>query len=273
MALMRKRELVGSMAATLAVVLAGAASALDGGSKAPHGHFGVVGSFAPTRSALGSGFSGVQIAPRWVLTAAHVAPAVGAIFVNDYGMSGVAEVLTFPLKVPTQTPLVGALRDDLALVRLAVPIASPYFPRLADDVSLPGPGSLSAKAYSGFQTTLVSNNPSIGARRFGSARFEGLFRAPGYDFLLVVGDSVALVGGDSGSPAFLGRLNDADGESVVAGVATGQSKATNGAALGIYTRAGPYRRLLDAAVEASGERVRWYAARPEAAHQDRNERP
>jgi hypothetical protein len=149
---------------------------------------------------------------------------------------------------------------------------SPYFPRLADDAALPGAGLLFAAAYSGLQTTLVSNNPSMRARRFGFAHFEGLFRSPGYDLLLVVGDGVALAAGDSGSPIFLGRLNDTDTDSVVAGVATGQRKGAGGASLGIYTRVGPYRGVLDAAVEATGERLRWSGVRPGASPRATDER-
>jgi hypothetical protein len=272
MALISKRALVRQQAALLALAaFAHAAPALEAGLKSPPKHFGVVGSFALTRAALGSGFTGVQIAPKWVLTAAHAAPPVGAIFVDDFGMSGVAEVLTFPSKVPTQTPLAGALRDDLALVRLAAPIPSPYFPRLADDSALPGQGALTAAAYSSIRTTLVSNNPSMTARRFGLAHFHELLRAPGYDFLLVASDKVALVAGDSGSPIFLGQLNDTDQHSVLAGVATAQSKSSTGSSLGIYTRVGPYRALLDAAVQASGEKLRWYAAPPTAALLSRDE--
>jgi hypothetical protein len=245
-------------------VFAPGAAALEGGQKAPHGRFAVVGSFAPTRSALGSGFSGVQIAPKWALTAAHAAPAVGAIFVDDCGMSGVAEVLTFPFKVPSQTPVAGALRDDLALVRLAAPIECPYFPQLADDTALPGPGPLTAAANTGIVTTLVSNNPSIAARRFGVAQFQGVYRAPGFDFLVVASGTVALVVGDSGSPLFLGKQNDTNGASILAGVATAQARTSGGVSLGIYTRVGPYRGLLDAAVQASGEKLHWYGGQPKS---------
>ena len=246
------------------------ALALEGGEKSPHGHFRVVGSFALDRSSIGSGFSGVQIAPKWVLTAAHAAPPVGAIFVDDCGMAGVAEVLTFPMKVPAQTPLPGALHDDLALVRLAAPVPCPYFPRLAEDSALPPPGIFVAIGQSGGGATLVSNSPSMAAQRFGFARVEGVFRAPGYDFVVVASKEVALIAGDSGSPLFLGRVADTDRESVVAGVATGQTRNGAGLALGVYTRVGPYRPLLDTAVEASGERLRWSTEAPRASLVSRN---
>ena len=264
MALIDEPERLLRLVALLAIsaLFGRTAPALEAGSRALPRHFGVVGSFAAPRAALGSGFSGVQIAPRWVLTAAHAAPPVGAIFVDDFGMSGVAEVLTFPFRVPSRTPLAGVPRDDLALVRLAAPIASAYFPRLADDAALPSQGPLAAAAYSAMQTTLVSNNPSMAARRFGAAHFDGLLRAPGYDFLLVSSDRVELVAGDSGSPLCLGQLNDTDQESVLAGVASAHTRNAAGSHLAVYTRVGPYRGLLDAAVEATGEKLHWYAVPP-----------
>jgi hypothetical protein len=240
------------------------ASALEGGQAATRGHFGVVGAFAPNRASLGLGFAGVQIAPKWVLTAAHVAPGAGAIFVNDCGMSGVAEVLTFAFKVPTQTPLTGALRDDLALVKLAAPIVCPYYPRLADESAMAREGPPFAFVHDKNPATLVSNQKSIASRRFAGAQVEGIYRAPGFDFLLVAGQGVALVSGDSGSPVFLGRLDDTDHASVLAGVASGQTKTNTGISLGVYTRVGRYRPMLDAAVQASGEQLHWVSASDEA---------
>jgi len=240
-----------------AALHAGPTDALEGGFRAPRGHFGIVGCFALSRADLGSGFSGVQVAPRWVLTAAHVAPPVGAIFVDDYGMSGVAEVVRFSNKAPASTPLKGAISDDLALVRLAAPIASPYFPRLADDGSLPSEGRLSAAAHSHLLLTLASNNPSIKSRRYGFAAFAGLYRAPGYDFLVVASGNTALVAGDSGSPLFVSQLLDTDQDSILAGIASGQTRSTDGVSIGVYTRIGAYRALLDAAVGSSGETLRW----------------
>ena len=90
-----------------------------------------------------------------------------------------------------------------------------------------------------------------------ACRCPGPLRAPAR-----AGFLTTLVSGDSGSPLFLGRLGDTDRESVVAGVATAQTRNPTGLALGIYTRVGPYRALLDAAVEASGEKLRWYATPP-----------
>jgi hypothetical protein len=128
-----------------------------------------------------------------------------------------------------------------------------------------------AAANTGIVTTMVSNNPSIAARRFGIAHFQGVYRAPGYDFLVVASETVALVAGDSGSPLFLGIRNDTDSDSVVAGLATGQTRSGN-VAVGIYTRVGPYRGLLDAVVQASGEKLRWYAGPPKPTLSSKDDR-
>jgi hypothetical protein len=245
---------VRTAAAAAAATLALDCVALEGGQAAAPLHFGVVGSIAPSRNAIGYGFPGVQIAPMWVLTAAHVAPPAGAIFANDYGMSGVSEVLILSTRAPTVSPVPGALRDDLALVRLASSILSPYFPRLADEDYLPhGPWLIN-------QATLVSNNPSLKRRRYGVAAIELTPPVPGYSFALSVTDSVRIVSGDSGSPMFLGRLSDTDAFSILVGIASAQTSMPSGRHLGVYTRVGPYRELLDQAVQASGERLRWAEA-------------
>jgi hypothetical protein len=234
---------------------AGPAAALDGGQPAAPRHFGVVGSIAPSRASIGQGFSAVQIAPRWVLTAAHVAPQPGAIFADDFGISGVAEVLPLTTRAPTVSPIPGAMRDDLTLVRLAAPIQCPYFPLLADEGLLPRGRWLAAVA------TLVSNNPGLNHRRFGASAIELMPRVPGYSFAVSASDVVRLVAGDSGSAMFLGRLSDTDASSVLLGIAS--SQMTLGSAHGgVYTRVGAYRSLLDQAVQASGERLRWGESPP-----------
>jgi hypothetical protein len=227
--------------------------ALEGGEPAALHHFGVVGTIARDRKEIGSGFSAVQIAPRWVLTAAHVAPQVGAIFANDYGMSGVTEVLTFSSRVPTIPPLQGALRDDLVLIRLASAIRSPYFPHLADENYLPhGPWSTET-------ATLVSNNPTLKHRRFVTAAIRVIPPVPGYNFALSVPGGARIVGGDSGSAMFMDRLSDTDATSVLIGIASAQGSASPAQQIAVYTLVGAYRDLLDQAVEASGEHLRWTA--------------
>jgi len=244
------RRFAGPLMTALAA-LASTGAALEGGQAAAPRHFGIVGSISATRSDIGHGFSGVQIAPTWVLTAAHVAPTAGAIFANDFGISGITSVQTFPTRVPTRAPLPGALRDDLALVHLAAPIRCPYFPRLADETAIPyGPGQA-------LLATLVSNNPALNRRRFGAVSIESALPVPGYSFAVSSGNDIAVAAGDSGSPMFLGHISDTDATSVLVGIASAQASRPSGQPLGIYTRVGAYRYQIDQAVQASGEHVQW----------------
>ena len=259
------RFLVRGVCVAAAIALGPTCLALEGGQPASPRHFGVVGSIAPSRSAIGSGFTAIQIAPKWVLTAAHVAPQPGAIFVNDYGMSGVSEVLLFSNRVPTVSPVPGALRDDLVLLRLASPISSPYFPQLADEATL---------RHGRWQVgvaTLVSNNPTLKSRRFGAAAIELTSSVPGYSFALSIAPDVRIVVGDSGSAMFLGRLSDTDASSVLIGIASAQASSPTGQQVGVYTRVGAYRELLDQAVQASGEHLSWTKA--SASHQQTAQMP
>ncbi len=246
----RDRELAFA-AALLVSTVTPPAVALEGGQAAAPHHFGVIGAIAASRSQIGHGFPAVQIAPHWVLTAAHVAPAKGAIFADDCGISGVAEVRTFEHRVPTQSPVPGAPRDDIALVRLSAAIHCPYYPRLAGEELLPRPPRAAGMA------TLVSGNPDLAHRRFGFATVEVTPPVPGFNFALALSQDVGMVSGDSGSALFVGRLTDANGDSILLGIASAESSSPNGRHLGVYTRIGAYRSLLDEAVQASGEDLNW----------------
>jgi len=243
------------LAFLLGLLASSSAWALEGGQAAAPRHFGVVGTIAATRAQIGHGFPAVQIAPSWVLTAAHVAPPAGAVFADEFGISGISDVLTFPTQVPTVSPVPGALRDDLALVHLAKAIPGPAFPRLADEAFLPR-----APLPAGF-ATMVSNNPSLNRRRYGYASLQVPGPVAGYGLALCTSgadaDSAYLARGDSGSPVFAGRLRDTNDLSILIGIASAQASAFSGTHMNVYTRVGPYRRLLDRAVEASGEHLRW----------------
>ncbi len=231
--------------------------ALEGGLPAPPMHFGLLGTIAVPGSKIGQGFSAIQIAPTWALTAAHVAPPVGAIFANDYGMSVISEVLTFTTRVPTIAPIPGAIRDDIALLHLAKAITSPYLPRLADENFLP------REPLSAGLGTLVSNNPGLNRRRFGVAPMRVTANVPGFALAIATAganaDAVRLVSGDSGSAIFVGHLLNTDASSVLLGIASAQATTPSGLHLAIFTRIGAYRTLLDKAVGASGEQLRWTA--------------
>ncbi|MDN3919093.1 trypsin-like serine protease [Roseateles violae] len=93
-----------SLFACLLLALAAPAHAIVGGT--------------PT-TAFGQVSNGVQIAPNWVLTARHVGYAVGGGYANGYGASTVAaryDAIDAGVPFPTL---------DLALLRLATPIAAP----------------------------------------------------------------------------------------------------------------------------------------------------
>jgi hypothetical protein len=60
---------------------------------------------------------------------------------------------------------------------------------------------------------------------------------------------------------FLGHISDTDAFSVLLGIASSQM-AFGSAHMGVYTRVGAYRPLLDQAVQASGERLRWGESPP-----------
>jgi len=237
----------------LAITLASfarSADALDGRAAFATIRFGVVGTVS-SGAPSGGGFSATQIAPSWAVTAAHIAPAVGLSFRNDFGNSTVAEILSFPTRAPTDSPLPGALRDDLVLVRLAAPIHALYLPQLADDATF------LSRASPGLALTLVSNNPDAAHRRYGAAELAGVFNRIGYPLVVSIGKQLDVVRGDSGSALFLGRIKDANASSVLIGVASAQGSTAQGQSFGVYTRIGAYRAALDAAVAASGETLNW----------------
>lgn len=249
---MRHRSTLAVLAACLGLLLhAASALALDGGRAVPR-RFGVVGAISPAAGRIGYGFPAVQVAPHWVLTAAHVAPARGSVFANDYGHSVVADTVSLEHRVPSVSPLPGGLRDDLTLVRLAVAIHSPYFPQLADENLLPRRVGMA---------TLVSNNPGLPNRQAGVAPIETTAPVPGYSFAVAASPQLGLAEGDSGSALFLGSLSDADASSVLVGIASAHAATRAGAHVSVYSRVGAYRALLDQAVEASGEALRWAGPR------------
>jgi hypothetical protein len=227
-----------------------AARALEGLAAVATRRFGIVGTMTESHDGAAGGFPATQIAPSWVITAAHVAPPIGRRFVDDFGAAPIGAVTRLSTAAPTQPPFDGALRDDLALLRLVTPIAAPYFPRLIEDPGL-------ERQRAGVVLTLVSNNPGLAQRRTGQGMLRTLTRRRGYDFMVVVPRGLRLVGGDSGSPLFLGRLADSNGRSILLGVASARSTDPAGLDIGVYSRIGAHRPALDALVGESGERLIW----------------
>lgn len=228
-----------------------AAAALEGFGVWSTPNFGIVGTFSKASSPAAQGFSGIQIAPSWIVTAAHVAPTVDSFFTNHYGAAAVAGIVRAQTTAPSDSPLPGAPRDDLALVRLTSPIAAPYLPRLLDDEML------MHRRANPDACTLVSNNPGLSHRYAGFARVQALIRREGYEFVLAEGDGVNLVSGDSGSAMFLGFLRHASVEAVLFGVASARTVDKKGQNIGVYARVGAHRKMMDEAMAGSGQRLSW----------------
>jgi len=234
------------------LLLPAAAGALEGPAALATRKFGLVGTLADAQDAQQRGFPATQIAPSWIITAAHVPLDLGRRFAHDFGWALAAAVSRLSTTAPTQAPFDGAVRDDLALIRLATPILTPYLPRLMDDGIL-------QRQPAGGDLTMVSNNPGLRDRRSGFAGLRAFTRRQGYDFLIVGPRGLQLASGDSGSPLFLGHLTDTDADSVLVGVASARSTDQAGRDIAVYSRLGPHRAALDALVGESGERLRWSA--------------
>lgn len=128
------------------------------------------------------GASAVQIAPRWVLTAAHVGAGVGQTFANAYGSAKLDAVVQVP-----------GGKADLALVHLATEIVVPpaELPALLgdflDDTSNNLPGQMLAAGRGGF------------------AAVKAHWLAASEDTTVQMPSSVSgvsAIGGDSGSGVF-----------------------------------------------------------------------
>lgn len=243
----RRRTLLHLAASLLAPATA---HALEGLAAIETKRFGIVGTMSDGNDYRIGGFPATQIAPSWAITAGHVAPAVGKRYVDDYGQAKIVGVTRLTTTAPTEPPFGGALRDDLALLRLAEPIAAPYLPRLIDDARL-------QQRHADIEFTLVSNNPGLHARRTGHGSLRVLTRRRGYDYLIVGSRDLQLVPGDSGSALFLGHLADSDAWSILAGVASARTTDTAGQHLAVYARIGAHRSALDALVGESGQRLNW----------------
>lgn len=154
-------------------------------------------------TAFGQVASGVQIAPNWVLTARHVGLHTGGTFANGYGSSLIAA--RYEAGSGTQ------LSDDLALLRLATPIAAP---QLTLNASLLAPG----EGYD-IAGTIVTGANQV-PRGYGFTSIRAVWDLADVDDAgpggpvavnyLVTGLGLPYVeGGDSGGALFVGRVTTA----------------------------------------------------------------
>lgn len=155
-------------------------------------------------TAFGQVANGVQIAPNWVLTARHVGLQPGDSFANGYGSSLIAA------RYEAGDGML--LSNDLALLRLATPIAAP---ELQLNASLLAPGA----GYD-IAATIVTGANQV-PRGYGFTSIREVWDQADVDDAgpggpvtvnyLVTGLGLPYVeSGDSGGALFLGHVTAAD---------------------------------------------------------------
>lgn len=219
------------LAAAFSALIATPAAAIVGGT--PTTDFGVVS-------------SGVQVLPNWVLTARHVGLSVGATYSNGFGSAVIAQRYDAGSGV--------TLSDDLALLRLATPIAAPSLGLVGSSLA-PGQGY----ALDATLTTGANQQPRGYAfaqvRQF-APRFDldgsGPLAEQPVNWLILHNDSFTapyVQGGDSGGGLFLGHVTGLAGGAPLWGIGsaalTGESPGgtLHGSA---YVQLASYRGWLDA---------------------------
>lgn len=183
--------------------LAAAASALAVAPAAA-----IVGGTATTE--FGQVASGVQVLPNWVITARHLGLGVGDTFSNGYGSATIAARYdaaagAFPL-------------DDLALLRLATPIAAPSLSLVADTL-------VAGSSYT-LDATLTTGHNQV-PRGYGFSQVRefwplvdpddaGPLTEVPVNWLIVYTDGYTtpyVQGGDSGGGLFFGHVTSLTGQS------------------------------------------------------------
>lgn len=174
------------LAAACLALACGSAAAIVGGT--PTSDFGVVS-------------SGVQVLPNWVLTARHVGLGVGDVYSNGFGSAVIAARYNagsgaFP-------------QDDLALLRLATPIAAPALSLVSDALAAGSGYALDATFTTGanqqprgygfglvreFQPNYETNGPTPSVPVNWLVTYDNAFGAPYVE------------GGDSGGGLFAGHV-------------------------------------------------------------------
>ncbi len=209
---------------------------------------------------------GVQVAPSWVLTAAHNTTAVGATWTNGYGSFTVAARYDAPGAGPYPA-------NDLALLRLvaADAVAAPYLPLYAGtfaDGEFDDP--LAATIVSAFNT-------ETGPRAYGwttigeaATTIDPDDGGPRGDvvvhYLLSHDRDVYVQGNDSGGGLFGGHVADTG---VLLGIASAQLRDAGAPPRGsAFVRPAAYRSWIDATLAADpadDESLLWVSAVPEPA--------
>ncbi|RLK58054.1 hypothetical protein [Actinokineospora cianjurensis] len=170
--------------------------------------------------------SGVQIAPRWVLTTAHAPGRVGGTFTNAYGTATIDAVTSCAEST-----------CDLSLSHLAAALPAPAFPDLVDG-GLPDDNSFGGHVL------------AVGMG--GGPLTAGWTTVTGAPRLFSLGTPPSAISGDSGGPAFYHRPGDTTGHLV--GLMTA---AALGVMPGVYDFSPAARAFIDT---TTGGAVRWTTA-------------
>jgi hypothetical protein len=207
--------------------------------------------------------SGVQVTDSWVLTARHLGYTAGGSYGNGYGSAVIAARYDLG-SGPT-------LVNDLALLRLASPIAAPALALLADllPVGSPSPplavtiatGSNQVpRGYAFAELAEVIDQVDVGTAT--SPNMQPVRWLLAYN----AGNSAPYVqGGDSGGGLFWGHVNDSTG-SLLMGITAAQITFDGGGFGSGFVQLAAYRSWITATMDedvADAQVARWASAVPE----------
>ena len=200
-------------------------------------------------SAVGEvgGASGVQIAPNWVLTAAHVAVNVVSHVTSFQSMAGTSVIdaaITFSSEdFPSH---------DIALLHLSTALDN-ALPQLNDQVITSG----QANKYGTVTLVTAQNQEPNG---LGLSTLKSTMNSEYQDGArhivnwLITQGGASVQGGDSGSALFKGTPADSGGSTLL-GVASAAFNASSGSSA--YTQVAAYKSWINSTMAASGQSALW----------------
>jgi hypothetical protein len=207
--------------------------------------------------------SGVQITDSWVLTARHVSYAQGGSYSNGYGSATIA----------ARYDLGGGptLVNDLALLRLATPIAAPALTLLADlppvqvfnprpDVTIATGSNQEPRGYAFAGLAEVIDEVDVGTTKAPNVQTV-------HWWVVYNADQTApyVQGGDSGGGLFWGHVTDSTG-SLLMGITSAQLTFDNGGFGSGFVQLAAYRSWITdtmAIDHADAQVAQWASAVPE----------